>query len=47
MYKDVPLRTLREMLDAIENVFATDINTEIQPPHTFELNAQDALHHSE
>ena len=35
------------MLDDIQNDYAVDIEVEIQPTHTFDFNAQDALYHSE
>ena len=35
------------MLDDIQNDYAVDIKVEIQPNHTFDFNAQDALYHSE
>ena len=35
------------MLDDIQNDYAVDIEVEIQPTHTFDFNAQGALHHSE
>ena len=46
-YKGVSSNALRDMLDDIPNDYAVDIEVEIQPTHTFDLNAQDALYHSE
>ena len=46
-YKGVSSNALRGMLDDIQNDYAVDIEVEIQPTHTFDFNAQDALHHSE
>ena len=46
-YKGVSSNALRDMLDDIQNDYAVDIEVEIQPTHTFDLNAQDALYHSE
>ena len=31
----------------IEFAYAVDLNVQIQPTHTFDLNAQDALYHAE
>ena len=44
-YKDVSSRALRDILDDIQNDYAVDIKVEIQPTHTFDFNAQDALSH--
>ena len=38
---------MRELLDDIEAEFAVDIEVDIQPTHTFDFNAQDALYHAE
>ena len=38
---------MRELLDDIETQFAVDIEVDIQPTHTFDFNAQDALYHAE
>ena len=46
-YKGVSSNALRDMLDDIQNDYAVDIEVEIQPTHTFDFNAQDALYHSE
>ena len=35
------------MLDDIQYNYAVDIEVKIQPTHTFDFNAQDALYHSE
>ena len=46
-YKGVSSNALRDMLDDIQNDYAVDIEVEIQPTHTFDFNAQDALYHPE
>ena len=46
-YKGVPTNAFRDLLDEMELDFAVDISVEIQPAHTFDFNAQDALFHAE
>ena len=45
-YKGVASIAIRDLLDEIELDFAVDIDIQIQPTHTFDFNAQDALYHS-
>ena len=37
----------KELLKEIEFEYAVELSVEIQPTHTFDLNAQDALYHAE
>ena len=46
-YKGVPTKAMKTLLDRMANDFAVDIKCDIQPTHTFDLNAQDALYHAE
>ena len=46
-YRGVPTNAFKELLREIEFAYAVNLDVQIQPTHTFDFNAQDALYHGE
>ena len=45
-YKGIPNSACNKVTEKIEKDLNVVIDVEIQPPHTFDLNAQDAMYHA-
>ena len=46
-YNGVPTQAMKDLLDEISHEYAVEIQCDVQPTHTFDLNAQDAMYHAE
>ena len=46
-YKGVPTGKMEDLMEEVAHEFAVDVKVDVQPTHTFDFNAQDAMYHSE